>query len=68
MSGRSQTDGPADVTDTGATEANRALVTEFGMQAGRLLRPLPRRGRQNRRALGRHRSHPPDLPHANGLF
>lgn len=29
ISGRSQTDGPTDVTDTGATEANRALVTEF---------------------------------------
>ncbi|GAA2295197.1 nuclear transport factor 2 family protein [Streptomyces hawaiiensis] len=29
LSGRSQTDGPATVTETGRTEANRALVTEF---------------------------------------
>lgn len=29
VSGRSQTDGPSEVTDTGKTEANRALVTDF---------------------------------------
>jgi predicted SnoaL-like aldol condensation-catalyzing enzyme len=29
VSGRSQSDGPQQVTDLGATEANRALVTEF---------------------------------------
>ncbi|MEU1317116.1 nuclear transport factor 2 family protein [Streptomyces tibetensis] len=29
VSGRSQTDGPATVTETGRTEANRALVAEF---------------------------------------
>ncbi|MCX4984761.1 nuclear transport factor 2 family protein [Streptomyces sp. NBC_00572] len=28
-SGRSQTDGPADITEPGTTEANRALVAEF---------------------------------------
>ncbi|MGJ5893789.1 hypothetical protein DF268_06085 [Streptomyces sp. V2] len=29
VSGRSQTDGPAEVTEPGATDANRALVAEF---------------------------------------
>ncbi|MFI6999317.1 nuclear transport factor 2 family protein [Nocardia sp. NPDC050175] len=31
-SGRTQTDGPTEVIDTGKTEANRALVTEFAQQ------------------------------------
>ena len=30
--------------------------------------PLPRRRRQDRRALGRHQPVPAELPHTNGLF
>ncbi|MEX3100831.1 MULTISPECIES: nuclear transport factor 2 family protein [unclassified Streptomyces] len=32
VSGRSQTDGPAEVTEPGATDANRALVAEFAQK------------------------------------